>query len=133
MNWSKAILAGVVGGIVMWLANFVMHGLIMGSAYTKYEVFAKEEANMFLFLFAGVLISIFAAILFAKTRGSWADGMMGGATFGFYLGLVSFFAHFYNHLVIKGFPYHLSWCWGGIGLIAMVLMGAAIGLVYKKS
>ena len=131
MNWSKAILAGVVGGVVMWLANFVLHGLIMGAAYSKYAIF-RQDGGVAHFLLLGLLISFFAAVLFAKTRGSWAAGMKGGATFGFYLGLVSFFAHFYNSLTIEGFPYHLNWCWGGIGLIVMTITGAAIGAVYKE-
>lgn len=132
MNWTKAIIAGVVAGFVLWLANFVMHGLIMANAYTKYPVFSQEEANPILFLVIGILTSIMAAILFGKTRQSWGAGAMGGATFGFFLGLVAFFPQFYNSIVFEGFPYHLNWCWGGIVLIGMVIMGAVLGLMIKK-
>lgn len=130
MNWPKVIIAGVVGGIALWIANFIMHGLILGNTYAEYPVF-KLEGNPVYFLLAAVLMSLFAAMLFAKTRGSWAAGLKGGATFGFFLGLFSFFAHFYHPLTIEGFPYFLAWCWGGIGLIALTIMGAAQGLTYK--
>jgi len=132
MNWAKAIIAGVVGGIALWIANFIMHGLIMGNTYARYPVF-RMEGNPVYFLLAAVLMSIFAAILFAKTRGSWAPGLKGGATFGCFLGLFSFFAHFYHPLTIEGFPYFLAWCWGGIGLIALAIMGAAQGMIYKEA
>ena len=133
MNWTKAILAGVLAGIAMNVADFVMHGLILGSAYEKYEVFSQEQANPLLFLAVAVCIAVFAAILFAKTRSVWAEGAKGGATYGFWLGMVSFFSTFYNPLVLEGFPYHLSWCWGGINVIGAVIGGAVLGLVYKKA
>ena len=50
MNWSKALIAGVVAGIVLWLANFLMHGVIMAETYMKYPVFTQEQANPVWFL-----------------------------------------------------------------------------------
>jgi hypothetical protein len=133
MNWSKTITAGVVGGIVMTLVNYVMHGIIMAGAYTKSpEVFRQDDAGVHYFSLVGIMVAIMAAILFDKTRAVWADGVMGGVTFGFYVGLVGFFTHFYQPLTIEGFPYHLSWCWGGITLIAFVILGAVFGLMMKK-
>lgn len=134
MNWSKAILAGVVGGIVMTIADFVTHGMIMASTYMKYpEVFRQDEAGVHYFFLVGIMISIMAAILFGKTRSAWADGLMGGVTFGFFLGLVVYFTNFYNPLVIEGFPYYLSWCWGAINVISFVVLGAVLGLMMKKA
>ncbi len=46
MKWNRIVLAAVIGGIVMWLASFVLHGLVMGGTYVKYpEVFTQEEGN----------------------------------------------------------------------------------------
>jgi hypothetical protein len=131
MNWTKAILAGVVGGIVATAANFVMHGMIMANTYMKYPVFTREQANPLYFFLVGICIGIPVAILFAKTWKSWPNGVSGGATFGFFLGLVAFFPPFYDSLVIEGFPYYLSWCWGGINLIGFVVYGLTIGAIYK--
>lgn len=133
MNWSKIVLAGVVGGVVNTLANYVMHGIIMGSAYMKYpEVFTQEESGVHWFFVVGAAIGIMAAVLFAKTRNSWGEGLGGGATFGFYLGLVLFFTNMYPALTIEGFPYYMSWCWGGIDLIGYTILGAVLGAMYKK-
>jgi hypothetical protein len=133
MNWTKAILAGVVGGIALNLADWIMHGFILGPTYMKYPVFTQEPASPLYFLAISLLMGIFAALLFAKTRSSWAEGIAGGATYGFFLGLIQFFAHFYNPLVFEGFPYYLSWCWGGVGMIGMVILGAVLGLIYKRA
>ncbi len=132
MNWGKLLLAGVVAGVAGWLADFVMHGLILGKTYAKYPVFTQEAANPFHFLLISICIAIAAAILFAKTRACWAEGVGGGVAFGFFLGLVAFFPPFYNSLVLEGFPYFLVWCWGGTHLIGAVVFGFFLGLIYKK-
>jgi len=133
MNWTRAILAGLAAGIVTNIADFVMHGLILGKTYMKYDVFTQEPANPLWFLVISLCIGIAAAILFAKSRGSWAEGWTGGATFGFFLGLTAFFSNFYSPLVLAGFPYFLSWCWGGINLIDGVLGGVVLGAIYKTA
>lgn len=134
MNWPKTIVAGVAGGIVMTIGDFVMHAIILGNTYRKYpEVFTQEEAGPHYFFLIGIMVAIMAAILFTKTRSVWADGLVGGATFGFYTGLVMFFTQFYAALTIEGFPYFLSWCWGGSSLIAFVILGAVLGLMIKKA
>lgn len=133
MNWTRVILGGVAAGVVTNVADFVMHGMIMAPTYTKYpEVFSQTQANPAYFAAISIVVGIFTAILFGKTRGSWAPGLKGGATFGFFFGLAFFFMNFYNPLVIGGFPYYLSWCWGGIGLIDGVIGGAVLGAIIPR-
>lgn len=133
MNWSKIFLAGLVGGVLATMADFVTHAIILGGTYMKYpDVFTQTQTNPVYFFVTGILIAIFAALLFSKTRKCWADGWKGGATYGFFLGLVMFFAQFYNAMVIEGFPYFLSWCHGGSVLISATIMGLGIGLVLKN-
>lgn len=134
MNWTRALIAGVVGGIVVNIADFVQHGLILGKVYVKYDqVFAQEQANPLYFLLIALLTGVFGAIIFAKTRTSWAPGVKGGLAFGLLLGLFTFWMPFYNPLVIDGFPYYLSWCWGGVNLIDGLIFGAVIGAIYKRT
>ncbi len=135
MNSKKAIIAGVVGGIVLWILGFILHGIIMGGAYMKYpDVFSQEEEpmNMLWFLVIAIGIATVAAFLFAKTRDCWAEGIGGGVKFGLFLGLFSFFPQFYNSLIYDGFPYYLNWCWGGITVIEMVILGVVLAAVYKQ-
>jgi hypothetical protein len=132
VNWTKAIIAGVVGGVVVNIADFVMHGMIMSNTYMKYAVFTQEEANPLHFFLVAIVIGIASAVFFAKTRGSWPLGIKGGVIFGVFLGFVLFFRSFYNPLVLEGFPYYLSWCWGGITMIDSVILGAVLGAMYKS-
>ena len=133
MDWKKAIIAGVVAGIAMNIAEFIMHAVIMASTYAKYpEVFTQEGDNPIFFTLVALCISISAAILFGKTRQSWADGFKGGATYGFFLGMPFFFVRFYDALVYEGYPYYLSWCQGTINLIVIMIAGGVMGLMYRR-
>ena len=41
MNWNKALLAGVVGGVVLAIYDFIMFGLIMNSALENVNLDAE--------------------------------------------------------------------------------------------
>jgi hypothetical protein len=127
------MLAALVGGIVMWLASFVLHGLIMGNTYLRYpEVFTQEQTNPLWFLIIEVLIAFPAAVIFARTRASWSEGIAGGLTFGFWLGLVGSFAQLFSPLVMEGFPYYLGWCWFGINMIVALFLGGVLGVMIRR-
>lgn len=133
MNWTRVLVGGIVAGIVTWVADFVMHSMLLGETYKRYDqVFSQTPANPMSFLAIAVVVGIFVAVLFAKSRASWGAGWKGGATFGLFLGLAAFFGNFYFPLVLDGFPYYLGWCWGGIGLIDAVLAGAVLGAVVPR-
>lgn len=75
MNWTRVVIGGIVAGIVTWLADFVMHGVIMGETYKKYDqVFSQTQANPVTFLAISIVVTLCVAILFGKTRASWGSG-----------------------------------------------------------
>jgi hypothetical protein len=132
MNWTRIALAGVAAGVATTVSDFVLHGVVMAPTYQRLsQVFSQTQANPGWFVLVAVVICFTAALLFARTRGSWAAGWKGGLTFGFFLGLVLFFQGFYDPLVLDGFPYYLSWCQGGIAMIDSLLAGAVIGSILK--
>lgn len=134
MDIGRLLGGGVAAGIVIGIADFVLHGLVMGSTYAKYpEVFSQTQANPGLFVLVAVCIGLAAAYLFARTRASWAAGAKGGLAFGACIGLLGWFPNFYAPLVYEGFPYHLAWCWGGIGMIDSLLAGAVLGTIIKRA
>ena len=133
MNWQKALLSGLAAGIALSIYEFIMHGLIMANTYIKYpELYDQQQANPLYFLLIAVCITTFSAILLGKTRQCWADGFKGGATYGFFLGMIFFFVRFYDAIIYDGFPYYLAWCQGSINLIGTVIAGGVMGLIYKR-
>ena len=71
MNCIRAIIVGVEGGIVINLYDFLMHSYVMASTYEKHPIFHVEPANPVWFFVVAILMGIFAAFLFARTRDSW--------------------------------------------------------------
>ncbi len=115
----------------MNLVSFVLYGVILANTYTRYPVFTQEAANpAFFFLISGA-IGVMSVFLFAKTRSAWPAGVKGGLAFGLLLGLALFFRPFYNPLIYEGFPYYLSWCFGGCEMIVAAIYGLVVGAIYK--
>jgi len=124
MNWGKILLTGVVGGIVVWLYSFVMHGIIMSSTYAKYTtLFIQGEGNPFWFLLVAACMSTALAMIFAKTRSSWAEGIKGGLTFGPSRDWLVFLRNFMHRLfltdslIISPGAGEASTCWDGPYLV----------------
>ena len=133
MNWGRAVIAGAVGGFVLGVYNFLVHGFIMRRTYeSRPEVFRADSSPVWFFVVV-IVVGIAGALLFAKSRSSWSAGLKGGVTFGFWVGLIAFFVQFYNPLIFAGFPYSLSWFWGGITLIGWIIFGAVASAIYKEA
>jgi len=132
MNWGKILLTGGVGGIVLNLYQWLMHGFILRSTYESYAVFGREPANPAWFFVVAIAIGIAGAMLFSKTRSAWGEGAKGGVMFGAFVGLIVFFGQFYFPLVINEFPYYLAWCWGAIAMIGWIIFGAVASFFIKS-
>ena len=83
MNWTRIGLAGVAAGIVTWISDFVLHGIVMAPTYKRLsQVYSQTQSNPALFLLVAVTLGLMAALLFARTRGSWAAGWKGDSPSG---------------------------------------------------
>jgi len=131
MNWSKTVVAGLAGGVVNAVYEFIMHGMVMRKTYEGLPEVFRQDANFMWFPVIAILMGLAGALLFARTRGSWAAGAKGGMMFGVFMGVISFIAMYYSPLTVQGFPYYLTYCMGGIGFIEWVIFGAVVGSIYK--
>ena len=51
MNWTRIALAGVAAGVVTWISDFVLHGIVMGPTYQRLsQVYSQTAANPAKFL-----------------------------------------------------------------------------------
>ena len=129
---KRTWLGAIAGGVVGWLGSFLLHGVVMGATYIRYdEVFTQEQANPMWFLLTAFLVSLAAAYVFDRTRDKWPAGLSGGLCFGALVGAIIGFTNFYWPLVFLGFPYYMAWCWLGIDVIVYSLMGAVFTIFIK--
>ena len=137
MNWGRAIGAGLAAGFVQNIANFVMHGLVLGGMYLDQPAFVQEPDNMAMqivwYLVIALVLGVVASLLFASSRQSWQPGAKGGLHFGVLLGAVVGFQQFYLTLVVNDFPYHVAWIWLGVDIISFGIGGMVLGAVYKRA
>ncbi len=137
MNWGRAIGAGLAAGFVQNIANFVMHGLVLGGMYLDQPAFVQEPDSMAMqvvwFLVIALVLGVVASLLFASSRQSWQPGAKGGLHFGVLLGAVVGFQQFYLTLVVNDFPYHVAWLWLAVDVISFGIGGMVLGAVYKRA
>ncbi len=130
MQLNKALTAGAVGGIVMAIYDYLVHGMLLAGQYQAIEGF-KQADNPIWFPVVTIVMGLVAGILFAKTRGSWESGAKGGMMFGLWIGLLGGFAAFFSPLMIKGFPYAMAWYSLVVQVIGWMIYGAVAGSMYK--
>ncbi len=133
MQLNKALTAGAVGGIVMAIYDYLVHGMLLAGQYQAIEGFKQGEelGAPFWFPVVTIVMGLVAGILFAKTRGSWESGAKGGMMFGLWIGLLGGFAAFFSPLMIKGFPYAMAWYSLVVQVIGWMIYGAVAGSMYK--
>ena len=132
MDWSKAAIAGFVAGVVRAIYDYGMYCLIMRGTYHAHEEVFRQQANYVFYPIIEILIAVAAGLFFARSYSAWKPGVKGGLTFGFWIGIITFFTTFFIPLVFKGFPYFLTWCWASIGFIGWLLFGAVVATIYKE-
>lgn len=133
MNWTRIVVGSLLSGVLTWLLGFVLHGIVLGPTYQEYsDVFSQEQASPLWFLLVAVVLQFVAAVVFAKTRGSWGAGWLGGLAFGAGVGALIGCQGFYWPLVIAGFPYYLAWCWLGVDVITYAGGGLVLGLTIPR-
>ena len=45
MNWTRIALAGVAAGIVTWISDFVLHGMVMAPTYQRLSQVYTQTAG----------------------------------------------------------------------------------------
>ncbi len=131
MDFKKCLTIGVVVGIVVNVLDFVVQGNLLASYYSQPPF---RQDNMVAWMVVGDFAAAFVfAWVYLKVAGSFASGPAGGATMGFYAGvLVSFPSGIFMHLMFQGFPYALSWIWIIYSTVWYIIAGAIAGALNKR-
>jgi hypothetical protein len=131
MDFKRFLAIGIAVGIAANVIDFVVHGNLLADYYAQ-APFRQDTPVGWMILSDFVAAFVFAWFYLA-VAGSFAPGWAGGATMGFYTGvLVIFPAAIFMHLMFQGFPYFLSWIWIVYGVVWYVCAGAIAGLINKQ-
>lgn len=131
MNIRKWLIIGIVVGIVAAVYDVIVHGSLLASYYTRAPF--RQDASLAWMLVSNIVAGLVFAWVYLKVAGSFASGVRGGITMGFYAGvLVNFPSAIFLNLVLQDFPYGLSWLWVVSGIVFYVIAGAIAGALTKK-
>jgi hypothetical protein len=132
MNVAKLVVAWLVVGVVLNVLDFLVHGLALASYYAQLTFMRQDMSYPLLVLLDFVFALVF--VLVYDRLYATAECRAGrGAAFGFWAGLLlNFPMNIGADLMIKDFPYGLSWIWTLYGIIALTILGAIAGALYAK-
>jgi len=133
MHLKKLILAAVAAGVALNLLDFFVHGMLFENMYySQVPLFRRDGTVPFLVLGDFVKGLVFVWV-YDRVHASFAAGAVGGAAFGLYAGiLVQFPSNIFLHLLVRDFPYGLTWAWTVYGVVVAVVVGAIAGAIYKR-
>ena len=132
MNMKRLLLAILVGFIVIFGTDILIHGIWLKPDYEATKAIWRPEAEMQARMIWFTLAQVFTAVTFVLI---WAMGFAGrsigrGIGFGLLLGMFQQIWVFVNYAIIP-MPGDLAVKWYVSGLVQAVLLGIATALVYK--
>jgi hypothetical protein len=133
MNLTALVKLGVVTGVVMNVLDFIVQGNLLAGMYAAAPAF-RNTNDVIPYLVLGDFVAAFVFCwAYLKLGAATGPGAGGGATFGFYAGvLVAFPTFIFIHLLINGIPYGLMWVLTLYSVIAYVILGAVAGALHKR-
>lgn len=133
-NTKRFFLAALAVFVVSALLDYVIHGLILESAYKSLTGVWREgmEEIMWIMNVAGVVFAlIFVYIYHFFKKGHFKTGYVTGICYGFLMGIIIHGVGSFNQHVIYNLPSSMAWKWVFFGLIQMVILGVVASLIYK--
>ena len=131
MDFKKLFAIGMAVGVAANVIDFAVHGNLLASFYAHPPF--RQDVNPGWMILSDFVAGFVFAWFYLAVASSFAPGVSGGMTMGFYTGvLVIFPAAIFMHLMFEGFPYYLSWIWIFYTVAWYVCAGAIAGAINKR-
>ena len=131
MDFKRFLTIGIAVGIAANVIDFVVQGNLLAGFYTQAPF--RQGTNVAWMVIGDFVAALVFAWFYLAVAGSFPPGVPGGATMGFYTGvLVNFPGAIFMFLMFQGIPYFLSWIWIVYGVFWYVCAGAIAGAINKR-
>jgi hypothetical protein len=127
---KKVWLGFIVVFITFEILEYIVYGLILGSAFTSLTVWRPDMSSK-LWIMHVVLVfsSFFFTFIFSK--GYENKGIMEGVRYGFYIGVWMSLGMAYGTYAMVDIPYSLTLEWFISGVIEFIIGGIVLALVFR--
>ncbi len=133
---TKKLWIGFIVVFILWnILNYLIHGLILGGAYSSPEMMRlwrpDMQQKMWVFYLVTVFTSFFLTLIFSRWyRGR---GITDGIQFGVYSGFLAATPMAYSSYAMFPIPYHIAMHWFLYGMVHYIILGIALSLVFGKT
>ncbi len=134
MNIARIALAAVAGLVVEVCYGFAVYGVLLSNEFARYPALyrsAETGPGYLPLMFAGLLIAIVAAAAIYAKGYEGGSGAAEGARFGALLGIFVAFAFANVNYGVLNMGRRLALYTAAAAFVEWLLIGIAIGLVYK--
>jgi hypothetical protein len=131
MDFKKFLAIGLAVGIAANIVDFLVHGQLLADFYTHPPF--RQGINPGWMILSDFVAAFVFAWFYLAVAGSFAPGVPGGATMGFYTGVLLIFpAAILMHLMFEGIPYYLAWIWIFYTVAWYVCAGVIAGAINRR-
>lgn len=129
---KKVLIGFVVVYIAMNVMDFLIHGVILASAYeaTKNLWRPDMQSLMWVYYVISLVGSFFFSFIFSK--GYEGKGIAEGARYGVYIGIWMSIGMAYGTYGMIAIPYAMAMQWFLYGIVEYVICGIILALVFGK-
>ncbi len=135
MNAKRWLLASIVVLVVVFVLEFVVHGVLLSNIYKQTASVWRPEAEiqkmMWLFWVGYLIFAPVFTLIYVKGYESGKSGIGQGLRYGTYMGLLTGVAMTFGWYVVLPIPVLLAVYWAIAGFVETVAAGIAAGLTYK--
>ena len=135
MNAKRWLLASVAVFVVMFVLEFVVHGVLLHGVYQQTSSVWRPGADiqrlMWIFWVGYLVFALLFAFIYAKGYEKGKPGLGQGFRFGLYVGVMLSVLNGFGWYVILPIPLALAFYWFAAILVESIAMGTAAGLVYR--
>ncbi len=134
MNFKKWLLASLIVWILVFLLDLLIHGTILMGYYEQTADRWLSQSEMGARMWAMILGQLLFSLLFCAiyTKGLREGGLAEGIRYGLWIGLLLNLPVFFIRWSVEPLPGALLFLQSLFGLIATVIVGGVLGVVYGK-
>ena len=131
MDVKTLLKLGIVIGVLLNMFDVIVQGTLMAGLYSA-PVFRNPEEEIIYLVLADFAAAFVFVWIYLKLGSAAGPGIGGGATFGFYAGVLYSFPMFYAmHLLFNGYTSELAWINTVYQIIVYMIVGATAGALNR--
>ena len=136
MNTKRWLLASLAAFVVIFILEFLIHGILLEGIYQQTaSVWRPEpeiERMMWLFWLGYLVFAPFFALIYTKGYEAGKSGFGQGVRYGVYMGVILSVMQSLGWYVVLPIPATLAFYWFIATMVESVAAGIVVGLIYRQ-